>query len=434
MNMKRILTLLLALSLVATLASCKKDKGNNQTPTCEGHVDANDDYLCDKCGENYDDGDEQPDAVLPTEVDVKFNVKLDNGEALSGVKFTITRGGVSVDLTSGADGIVSHKLAEGSYAISYDYDTLPEYCTPDVFGFKVTADTTAVDLVICDNTPDGTEAKPFPIQDNDTEISLEPGQSIYYVYRGTTVKTLTINEDGISVNYNGQTYVAESGVVSVQFVPEIGKATVFSVSNTSNNAITTTMNIVAPLGSNENPIQLVDTYAIVSVSEESIIYYKWTADKDGVLVLRSLSEYNNISLTKVLENDVLVISQTLGDAAAYLAINAGDEITIGVSAIGTADPIEIDFTINSYAGTDANPVPVLVDELAISLPIGASIVFSAEAGKTLRINDESSMSVIHDTITYTNEGGVEIVVPLLNANFVVNNYSDHINGVVITFN
>ena len=42
MNIKRIFAVLLALALALSLASCKVK--------CEGHVDADDDYKCDKCG------------------------------------------------------------------------------------------------------------------------------------------------------------------------------------------------------------------------------------------------------------------------------------------------------------------------------------------------------------------------------------------------
>lgn len=430
--MKKFLILLLAFTIILSLASCK-DKENNEN-VCDGHVDADDDYLCDKCGENYDDGDEAPDLAEPTKYEITFELVLDNGDAVSGVKFTITRGARTFELVSGADGIAKQSLEEGPYAIEYDYDTLPEYCTPDTFGFKVEEGMTKVTLVITNNTPDGTAEKPFLIVDNDTEITIEPGQSIYYAYRGTTVKTLTINAEGVSVNYNGDTYSSEDGVISLQFNPEIGKQIIFSVNNTTDSKITTVMSIVALPGSSENPFELEGTSGVASVSEEHIVYYKWVADKDGVLVVRSSSSFNNISLTKVLENDILIIAQTAGDAAAYLVINAGDEISIGVSAINTADKVDVDFSISSYAGTESDPVPVLMDEIDISLSPNQSIIFSVEVGKTLRITDENRVSVWHDTITFTNEGDVEIVVELVKPIFVLNNYSEFVNGITINFN
>ena len=433
MNMKRFLILLLALTLVLSFASCKNDKDKGNENVCEGHVDADDDYLCDKCGANYDDGDEAPDVVLPTEYEITFVVKLDNGEVVSGVKFTITRGAKSFDLVSDSSGKAVQKLEAGPYAISYDYETLPEYCTPDTFGFRVEEGTSEVILIVSDNTPDGSVAKPFPIQEKETEITLEPGQEINFVYRGATTKKLTINADGISVIYDGNTYNSEDGSVSLDFYPEIGKETRFSVKNNNDEAVTTVMSLIAPLGSNENPIILTENQGSALVSDEETVYYKWIASADGVIVLTSESAVNNISLTKVLENDVLIISQTVGNAAAYLTVKSGDEITIGVSAINATERVDVDFAITTYAGTDADPVPVLMDEINISLFPEETVVFSGTVGKTLKVSDENRISIWHDTITHGNEDGSEIVLELLKPIFVLNNYSEYVNGITITF-
>ena len=431
MNFKKFFVILLALTVVLSFVACKDDKEDKKE--CEGHVDVNDDYLCDKCGVNFDDGDEAPAVVVPKEYDITFVVKLDNGEPLSGIKFTLTRGAKSFALESDSNGIASQKLEAGPYAIEYDYETLPEYCVPDTFGFKLEEDTSTVELVIVNNTPDGTATKPFPVRENETEITLNAGEEIYFVYRGATTKKLTIAEEGITVSYNGTTYNAENGVVSLDFYPEIGKETLYSVKNNTDSLITTTMSLIAPLGSNENPIPLTESSSVASVSEEETVYYKWTADMDGVLVVTSNCENNNISLSKVIENDVLIISQTTGSKAAYLVIKTGEEVTIGVSAINTTDPIDVDFAIKAYAGTESDPVPVLTDNIYISLSPNQSIIFSSEVGKTLRINDEGLVSVWHDTITYTNEEANEIIIELLKPVFVLKNHNETVNGITIIF-
>lgn len=426
MNLKRFLTLLLALILVLSLASCKK---------CKDHVDADDDYLCDNCGEHYDDGDEQPDDPNAgiVEKDVTFTVKLDNGEILSYVSFTVSGKAGSFELVSGSDGTVKQTLAVGTYSVSFGDGSLPEFCTPDTFGFKVEEGTASVDIVIIDNTPDGSVEKPFFISENETSITLAPGQELFYNYRGSSPKYIIVNNEGAVVNFGGESYEAENGAVTLFVVPEIGKATVFSIENNTDEEFTATLSLVAPLGSSENPIELTESSATVSVSEEETVYYKWVADKDGVIVLTSQSEHNSISLTKVLENDVLVISQTGGRSAAYLVVSAGDEITVGVSALNAPEKVEIGFALVTYAGTNNDPVPVLMDEIDISLAPDSEIVFSGETGKTLRITDDNMVAVWHDTITYTNEEGNDIVVELLKPIFILENREEHINGVTVTF-
>lgn len=341
MNMKRILVLLLAFAMIFALASCKK---------CKDHVDKDDDYLCDNCGENFDDGDENVEPEKTT-IDVTFVLKLDNGEALEGVKITVSRGEKSYELVSGADGKATVALDPAAYAIDYDYDTLPEFCTPETFGVKIEEGKTSVDLVIVNNLPDGSIEKPFFISENETEITLAPGQEFYFNYRGSSVKTVTVNNSGITVGYNGEIYSAVDGVVEAPLSPEIGKMTVFSVKNVTDSEITTVMALVAKLGSYENPIEISGNGASATVNYETVVYFKWTADKTGTLTLTANSDRNNISITKVMENDVTVVSQTNGSLTETMEVTAGDVITIGVSALEAPEgqenqDIEISFTLN----------------------------------------------------------------------------------------
>ena len=108
------------------------------TPSCE-HVDANDDKLCDKCSAAFDDGEEQ---ITITVVDT-------DGNKASGVTFTLKCEGLDdLTLTTGADGTVKAEIYPDTYSVSYDYETLPENCTPDTFGVTVKADTTAISLIL----------------------------------------------------------------------------------------------------------------------------------------------------------------------------------------------------------------------------------------------------------------------------------------------
>ena len=421
MNMKKILIICLASAMMLSLASCK-DKD------CT-HVDADDDYLCDNCGENFDDGDEGENQPAASDIKVSFLVKLDDGTPLAGVKFTVARGEKSFDLVSAQDGTASLSVPAGAYSISYDYDTLPVYCTPDLFGFKVQDGMGVVNLLVVNNTPDGSQAKPFPVLESELDINLPAGEKQYFTYRGSSMKILTLNSPDLAVEYNGETYTAVDGVVTVVILPDIGVSTTYAIVNNSASEISTTMYLIAPLGSSENPIELTSPTGSSTVSEEQTIYYKWVADSSGVLVLTCDNEKNNISMTKTLENDILVITQTAGDAASYMVVSEGDEIVIGVSAINTPEKIEIVYNLDIYAGTYEDAVPVLVDELSITMDVGTEIHFSAEAGKTLTLSDESSVAILHDSLTYTNEGDIKISVTLSTPIFVVRNDSDSRNGI-----
>lgn len=326
MNKKYLWALLLILTLALSLASCEEK--------CKAHVDADDDHLCDNCGAEYDDGDEAPDI---TTVSVTISVKLDNGDALADVKFTLTRGEKSIELTSGQDGTVKIDLEGGIYQIDYDYESLPEYCSPDTFGFRVEEGTSAVDLTIVDNKPDGSAAKPFFISENETEITLAPDQELYFMLRVSTVRYINVYNAAAVIVFDGDSYAAKDGVASLVIEPDenqMGVAnSVFSVKNTSGTEFTALLEVTAPSGSMENPIELTENSATVTVNCDTVVYYTWVATADGMLTLTTDNPRNSIYLRRVLENDVPVDQYTNGELSATIEVAEGDVITIGVSAI-----------------------------------------------------------------------------------------------------
>ena len=399
---------------------------------CDGHVDADDDYLCDKCGDNYDDGDE---AKPVSTVTVVFKVQLDNGDVLSGAELTLTRGDKTYNAVSATDGTVRFNLDPGAYSIEYNYDTLPEYCIPSTFGVKVTEETSLVTLTITDNKPDGSVAKPFPIMDAETEIEIAAGAEVYYSYRGSSIKYLSINVDGVEINYNGTTYNASEGNVTVLIQPDLGSVTVFSVKNTTSSSISTIMNLVAPLGSNENPEVMTSNDATAFIGAEEVYYYQWVADKAGVLVLNCNVEKSNLSLTKILENDISVTTQTEGSTAAYISVSAGESIIIGVSMLEAAFKMPVPFNVRVYDGTESDPVPVYGSVMDLSFAANSSVVFKLEynyVGKVLAINDEGAISVVHASTTHVGGNDTKIYVELTGNTFTINNDSDHINGITFS--
>ena len=338
--MKKILIIILVLCLSVGLAACKK---------CKDHVDVDDDYLCDNCGENFDDGDEVKPEPPATNHKVVFVVKYSTGEAVSGVKFSLVRGDFKLDLVSGSDGRAEATLENLAYSVDYDYESLPEYCTADITGIKIEASTSEVELVIVDNRPDGSMAKPFFIVNNLTEVTLGAGEEIYYTYKGSSVKFLSVNSESVLVSLGGESYSLADGNLPVRIEPEIGTATLFSVKNTAQTETTFTLSLIAPEGSSENPYLLNGNGTTVTVNCETSVFYRWVADKDGVLTLSSDDARNNISVTKVLEDDVIKVEQTGGQSSVSMEVKEGEVITIGVSALegkkGEPFDVEISFEI-----------------------------------------------------------------------------------------
>ena len=292
--MKKTVALLLSLTL-ALLALSACDSGE-----CTAHTDADANGVCDNCSapvetaaesESTTDSEESTEAPA-TDAEYLFTVTLDNGTAAPSVSFILV-GEAEHPLTSGADGKVTARLPEGSYTVLFDYDTLPEGCIPETEEVTLTRESTEISLTLVDNTPDGSVAKPFFISEDVTALTLAAGEEAHYVYRGAAMRQIVIPSADVTVTYAGQTYAGNGEGVTVDLIPVIGEVTTFSVKNVSGAKVETSMTLVAPLGSMENPIPMTGSTASVNVPAGGAIYYLLTAEKSGVLLVTSESATNN---------------------------------------------------------------------------------------------------------------------------------------------
>ena len=407
---------------------------------CPGHVDADDDYLCDNCGEHYDDGDEDKPSEN-NDVEVTFTILLDNGQPLSGLKFTLTRGDKSYALTSGADGTAKVTIAPATYSLSYDYETMPEYCWIDIPGVKIEETTTNINITVIDNRPDGTMTKPFPVNAEEPEITLNAGEEFYYSCHAASLVYVSISSRDLEVVYNDVTYTysEEDGAIIVPVVSgDVETPIIFLVRNKTKNSVSATMEIYAPPGSFDNPYELTGNTGTAEVAVEDTKYYVCTAEKDGILVVTSTTENAAILITrnivKVVDG-VEVIVNTITANNGYIYVTAGDEIKLGVSyVIPRDDNVEateennnqdtelhsVEFSLNLYSATDEDPAPIIDGQIEIRLDAGKSVVFSSEVGKTLTVKSS-------DDVTVTCNGselavGTEAI--LTDATFSVSNSTD----------
>ena len=430
---------------------------------CKAHVDTNGDNACDNCGEyvpsSNDNQNPDEDQTIDDETntpndddqtgvseEITFQVKLDNGELLSGIAFKLYNNKKEYSLVSGDDGSVKSDVGTGTYYVEFDDETLPEYCWGDTEKVTISKDTTVVVLDVTDNRPDGSAKKPYYVSDEPIQITVGADQEIFFSYRGTTVKYVKVYHESAVVCYNGVEYPAEDGVTNLMLQPDsvAGSLTIFSIKNSSDTEFTATMEVVAPLGTSENPHEMIGNSLSLSLALESTVYYKWTADKSGVLVVNTSTLQSEISVTKILENDVPISSSTYGDYSAYLVVKAGDVITVSISAITNtteespamlvdeAALIEINIDFVVCAGTDTDPVPVLKDHFDISFGAGDQIVFLGEAGKIVVIESEPDVYVIYGGQSILPDANGNISLTLTDSGwFTVVNTLDGINGVSI---
>lgn len=325
--------------LLVILLAPAPDNGSG----CNPHMDKNDDYLCDVCGTHFDDGDEPVDPDANSTL-VNFIVKLDDGTPVGGAVFSLVRGeDVCYTIMTGDNGEAKVRINYATYAIDIDYETLPEYCISDVVGIKVEEGTTEFVINVIDNRPDGTIEKPYPVLEELTEVTVEPGQELYFSYRGTSLKYVRISDPNFQINYNGETYSAVDGAVNATLLPEnIGDYSIFSIRNVSDATVSTVLEVFAPEGSLENPVELVNNAASVTLSYEQIYHFAYVAEKDGELVLNTPTENNSITITRYMlvevDNngvtetiEVPVVAQTDGASMVNISVKEGEKIIIAVS-------------------------------------------------------------------------------------------------------
>lgn len=412
--------------LAIVLLGGKKDP--EPQPDACAHLDKNDDFVCDTCGEEYDDGIEKTACT--------FTVVDSDGNKIEGASFTLKRGSVTNTLTSGAGGVASCDLVAGEYSVEFDYDTIPSGFQPSVFSVEVKKDSTSFELILVDNNPNGTADRPYYISENETPLALLADAEVYYNIRGGAGKTLSIACADVTVKFNGETYEPIDGVISIYIDSEVDAMNAFSVKNNSNRDLDIVINLVSPLGSMDNPIEMTENTLTVAAYVGTSVWYKWTAASAGVVFVGSSNSRNNISLIN--ETSSAVSESTEGSLGEYMMVSEGDVVLISLSAMSSRDDesltVDIEFSVKLYAGTESDPIPVVKNSFGLSLKTGAALVFSLENGGVLSIAD-TDITVVYNGDTYSpSKLGIVMVTLEDGAIFTINNTSESSNGIDVKIN
>lgn len=448
----------------------KENPGENPEPPadCVAHVDVNDDLLCDVCGASYDDGKDIIDQAKTA--DVSFKVLYDNGEPVSNFTFVLHNNRKTYDISTDENGVAKSTIEIGKYYFDYAEGALPLYCRIEALGFEIKEDTTSIDITVIDSTPNGTYEKPFVIVDGDTELTLSAGSEVFYSCRVVAVTYVTVNSPDVIVMHNGTVYEAVDGKVTVCLAPEkednkpidTNNTEIFSIKNISENDVVTVMNIAGIVGSSENPEKLVEKQDSANVKIGETYYFSWISEKDGVFVLSSDTENGSLDITRYLkkivvdeitgeESEVIIpiLSESDGNTS-YIYVRAGEEIKIGVSYVkpnndnpddntngsGKEDDTvyTVEFSYEFFDGSEENPVPVNGVNIMLSLDANASLVFSAEQGKTVTLEVEEGIVVSYNDAELTPDSNEKIQFELTESTLftVASSDGDHSHSVIIS--
>lgn len=276
------------------------------------------------------------DAPAP-KVDVTLTVKDQDGNPVSEAVLTIlpdSGEGESATLTANEEGSVTVSLPEGEYTVRFDI--LPEYVLGIDTKITVVAGMEPVALEVTDNTPNGTEERPFVVSENSITVKIPAGETHHFTLFGANNRTLTYTNGDVIVLYKDGVYHPDSnGLMELRMSTDSPREhSFFALQNTGAAEVEMTVEILSDPGAMDNPI-VIETLGeaiTANVPQDDMLYYTWTATATGTLTVTSADATNNISINNLTTSQVSDFSA--GSESISLSVTEGDVITIVVSVIG----------------------------------------------------------------------------------------------------
>lgn len=403
-GMAALLSLLLCAAMA--LSSCGGEESGNETEaSTQGAT------------EPITVGESEEVTEAPVEVSCIFTVKDQDGLTVSDVTLELQQNGVTVfSTTTDGEGKATCKINTGSYVVKFT--TVPEGYSGDDVTIDIAEDTAAMELAIRNVTPNGEADRPFIIVEDTTEVELPAGGTYHYMLYSGMNRIITVENANVTIRYKDTDYAPdENGKIEVPLQSEGPRDPVsFSLSNTTDAAMTVTVKIESVLGSIDNPIEIpsLDTTLTVNVPKEGTVYHKWTATGTGILMVYSDTDVNNITLTNTVTSAVSYFTD--GTPCEYITVSEGDEIIVNIAATVRDSAVDVSFRLSFYAGNAETPVPVAKDKVAFNYRAGASYTFTytapADAGKKALVIEGVNAQLVLGSQTYTPDENGKIQVTL----------------------
>ena len=215
------------------------------------------------------------------------------------------------------------------------------YYTADNYVQKVT--TNPDDLVTeeADVEPDGSAEYPFEIGGTlEFNAEVKAGATVYYNVYKVSGTTLEINDATASVTYEGKTYTAANGVVSVAVYNEdVNSPVALQITNTGSADATYHVTFSYPGGTMANPYELKAGEVTVSLKKDNDqgTVYLYKATESGTVTFKVNSITDNVKYDVSLYNLNTYAMRTMeedGDGTSVsVVVNKGDQVQVTVSTL-----------------------------------------------------------------------------------------------------
>ncbi len=282
-------TALLATMSLATFAACDFFVGNtsssadNNTPV-----------------ESSSSSDEVDPHECPTYVTYTISLTDQDDEILSGGVLEVSQGEdddkivFALGATDGYGKFVGTAEA-GTYNVSLLYTINGAYEMDDTT-ITVSEDTKTFDLDVQNNTPNGTETRPYEISFNDdgsATVEVAPSSTVYYTMYKRGLVANFASSAAYSIIYNGQTISAMNRfgtyVATIEF-DKVNPSEIVPlafVNESTTDSVSLTVSCIAPNGEIDTPYILeLDTATTVTLADGyAAIFYTYTATEAGTLTV-----------------------------------------------------------------------------------------------------------------------------------------------------
>ncbi len=418
--MKKLISIILCGLMLACLVAFTACGGGEETP-CTTHADTDKDGLCDVCQEEMPPCvhvDLNKDLICDTcrerleeeKISVTITIKGQDDVGVSDATITLTdKDDNKTVLTTNDRGTATKDLVAGSYSVSIE--NLPQYWYSDSNYTTITVSkaNATFNFVAIDNSPNGTDEKPFPVEDAETgepaSVAFPANVTYTFVTKSVVKRYLVINNENVKVTYKGAEYTAENGVVRVLIdATTSNDITYIKITNTSDEENTVSLTFEAMPGTVENPIDI--TYGYIhkaTIVKGEQVYYKATATQTGYIAVHCGTEFNNVSISNLTTYNVS--EATRGGEATYVYARTGDEISVCVELMSEAEdntPIEVGIMVQEQLGTDFNMITLYESE-TFTIKAGETIYFATGTPVSLQIATQGSF-LLNGTDATTLEG------------------------------
>ena len=261
------------------------------------------------------------------------------------------------------------------------------------------------------------------------DVTVPAGGLNYYCSYMLAGMELTVQHKDAYVVYNGNTYYAKNGKVTVAIPAAMGRVyTEIAIGNSGSSSATFTVNVMSPLGTAGNPQILSDEElsggfsAVLAENDDNGYEFRWTASASGYLIVSATSDNGacDVSIQATYAKRQMWTTDAKGKEVcsnpAVIWVEKGEVIGINLSAKCDKSyhyaAMKVDAVGMLVSGNVNDPIPVASPTFVAEVGAGKTVHYSGYMPyMTISVTGEdlANVSVSYGNKTYTDTDGDNVI-------------------------